>query len=73
MITDAKIRRINELAHKAKSEGLTPAEKTEQKKLRAEYVAAFRRSLRAELDNTYIVQPDGTKTPVKSRRKTTKN
>ncbi|MBQ6019876.1 MAG: DUF896 domain-containing protein [Clostridia bacterium] len=69
MITETKIKRINELARKSKAEGLTPAEKEEQKKLRGEYVAAFRRSLRAELDNTYIVNPDGTKTPVKDRKK----
>ncbi len=72
MITDAKIKRINELARKSKTEGLTPAEKAEQKKLREEYVAAFRRSLKAELDNTYILNPDGTKTAVRDRRKDTK-
>lgn len=69
MITEAKIKRINELARKSKAEGLTDEEKAEQKKLREEYVAAFRRSLRAELDNTYIVNPDGTKTAVKDRKK----
>ncbi len=69
MITEAKIKRINELARKSKAEGLTNEEKAEQKKLREEYVAAFRRSLRAELDNTYIVNPDGTKTAVKDRKK----
>ena len=69
MITEAKIKRINELARKSKAEGPTDEEKAEQKKLREEYVAAFRRSLRAELDNTYIVNPDGTKTAVKDRKK----
>ncbi|MBR5427762.1 MAG: DUF896 domain-containing protein [Clostridia bacterium] len=68
-MTEAKIKRINELARKSKAEGLTDEEKAEQKKLREEYVAAFRRSLRAELDNTYIVNPDGTKTAVKDRKK----
>lgn len=69
MITDKTVARINFLAKKSKTEGLTPAEKAEQKKLREEYVAAFRRSLRSELDNTYILNPDGTKTAVKDRRK----
>ena len=57
-----KIDRINELAKKAKSpQGLTPEEVTERDGLRQEYVAAFKRSLTAQLDNTYIQRPDGTK------------
>ena len=46
-MTDEKIARINELAKKAKAEGLTPAEQAEQKALREEYIAGFRRSLKA--------------------------
>ena len=69
MVTDEMIRRINELAKKSKTEGLTPAEAAEQKKLRAEYVAGFRASLRAQLDNTVIVHPDGSREEVKKRRK----
>lgn len=58
----AKIDRINELARKARTpEGLTPEEETERAALRQEYVAAFRASLTAQLENTYIVEPDGTK------------
>ena len=38
MITDADIKRINELYHKSKSEGLTPDEKQEQVKLREAYI-----------------------------------
>lgn len=58
----AKIDRINELARKARTpEGLTPEEITERAALRQEYVAAFRKSLTAQLENTYIVEPDGTK------------
>lgn len=57
-----KIDRINELARKARTaEGLTDTERAEQNALRLEYVAAFRESLTAQLDNTYIVEPDGTK------------
>ena len=56
-----KIDRINELAKKSKTVGLTAAEKEEQTALRNEYRAAFRRSLSAQLDNTYIIEPDGTK------------
>lgn len=59
------IKRINELAHKAKAEGLTPEETAERDALRKEYIAAFRRSLTDQLDNTYIVRPDGTKEKLK--------
>lgn len=58
----AKIDRINELARKAKSpEGLTPEELAERDVLRREYVAAFKHSLIAQLDNTVIQYPDGTR------------
>lgn len=59
---DFKIQRINELAKKAKTpEGLTPEEKKEQQELRAEYVAGFRRNLEAQLENTVVVEQDGTR------------
>lgn len=54
------IERINELAHKAKSEGLTEEERAERAKLRSEYIAAIRMNLRAQLDNIDIQEPDGT-------------
>ena len=56
-----KIDRINHLTKKHKEEGLTPAEHEERKALREEYVAGFRNSLTQHLDNTYIVDEDGTK------------
>ena len=59
MTMDEKIARINELYHKAKNEGLTDAEKEEQKALRADYVRSFRENLRATLDNVSILEPDG--------------
>lgn len=64
-MTDEKILRINALAKKAKTEGLTEEEKKEQQVLREEYIAAFRASLKRELDNTYIQRPDGTKEKIK--------
>ena len=58
----ARIDRINELARKARTpEGLTPEETAERAALRKEYVASVRASLTAQLENTYIVEPDGTK------------
>ena len=65
-----KIERINALAKKAKTpEGLTPEEKAEQQALRAEYIAGFRASLKAQLDNTVVIEPDGTKRRLKSEKK----
>ena len=55
------IRRINELAHTAKTTGLTDEELAERDALRKEYIASVRRDLCEQLDNTYIVEPDGTK------------
>ena len=39
--------------------GLTPEEKEEQKKLRAEYIASVRMNLRTQLDNINIQEKDG--------------
>lgn len=60
MMTDDKIARINELAHKSKTpEGLTPAEKEEQAKLRREFIDSVKGSLKAQLDNIDMVEKDG--------------
>lgn len=56
------INRINELAKKAKSEGLTLEEKIEREKLRAEYIKEFKERMRRDIiDNIYIVDEDGNK------------
>lgn len=72
MITQEKIDRINFLAKKSREEGLTEAEALEQKNLRAEYVAAFRKSLENTLDNTVIQRPDGTRERVTKKNKKSK-
>ena len=54
-----QIERINELARKSKTTGLTPEETEEQKKLRAEYIASVRMNLRTQLDNINIQEKDG--------------
>ncbi len=66
-MTQEKIDRINFLARKQKSEGLTEEEKAEQFKLRREYIESYKQNLIAQLENTYIVNPDGTKTKIKSK------
>lgn len=58
------IARINELAKKNKTEGLTPEELTERDKLRRIYIDSVKASLVGQLENTYIVEPDGTKRKV---------
>ena len=58
------IARINELAAKAKSEGLTPEELTERDQLRRIYIDSVKASLTGQLENTYILYPDGTKKKV---------
>lgn len=57
---NSKIDRINVLARKAKSVGLTEEEKKEQAALRREYIAAIRMNLRTQLDNIDIKEKDGT-------------
>lgn len=57
---EEKIKRINELYHKSKAEGLTEAEKKEQKILRQEYIEAFRENLRGQLNQISIEEKDGT-------------
>ena len=56
-----KIDRINVLAKKSKTEGLTEEEKQEQAVLRREYIDAVKASLCANLDNTYVVDEKGNK------------
>lgn len=69
MKMDDVIARINELAKKAKTEGLTQEELTERDKLRRIYIDSVKASLTGQLDNTYIVYPDGTKKEVESKNK----
>ena len=56
---EEKIKRINELYHKSKAEGLTEAEKEEQQALRKEYVANVRANLRGQLNSITIQKEDG--------------
>ena len=66
-MTKEQIARINELARKQKAEGLTQEEKAEQLKLRGEYINAYKQILIAQLENTYILEPDGTKRKVRRK------
>lgn len=61
MTLEEKIKRINELYHKAKEEGLTEEEKQEQAQLRADYIANYRANLRGQLNSITIQRPDGSR------------
>ncbi|RDU38660.1 hypothetical protein DRW41_03610 [Neobacillus piezotolerans] len=59
MLSKEKMARINELARKSKSVGLTDAEAKEQTSLRKEYLQVFRSSMLDTLTNTTIIDPEG--------------
>jgi len=68
MDMNAVIARINELAKKAKSpEGLTAEETAERDKLRRIYIDSVVGNLKVQMDNTYVVRPDGTKVKVEKK------
>lgn len=69
MEMDKVIARINALAKKAKAEGLNEEELAERDKLRRIYIDSVKASLTGQLENTYIVYPDGTKKKVESKGK----
>ena len=60
IMDEQKGKGINELYRKSKAEGLTAEEFQEQKVLRAEYIDAFKRNLRGQLNNISIQEKDGT-------------
>ena len=59
MTVEEMTKRINELYHKSQAEGLSEAEKEEQKELRQAYVANVRANLRGQLNNISIIEKDG--------------
>lgn len=64
-----KVDRINFLARKSKAEGLTPEEKAEQKVLRDEFIASYRKNLEAQLNSLVIMDENGNKIPVRKKEK----
>ena len=72
-MTKEKIDRINFLARKKKKEGLTESELQEQAMLRREYIESYKQSLISQLENTYILEPDGTKKKVTRKDETPAN
>lgn len=64
---DDVVARINALAKKAKTEGLTPEELEERAHLRRMYIDAYKADLIAQLENTYVVGPDHVKRKLKKK------
>lgn len=64
-MTQQEIARINEFARKSKTEKLTVEEKAEQARLRQKYIDAMKKSLTDQLNRTVIVEPDGSRHPLK--------
>lgn len=67
MKMDEVIARINALAHIAKERELTAEEAAERAKLRRIYIDSVKANLVGQLDNTYILQPDGTKKKIQRK------
>ena len=65
----SKLDRINELARKSKTEGLTDEEKAEQKELRVKYINGFKASLESQLQGITVVEPDGSKHKLEKKPK----
>ncbi len=63
-----QVDRINELARKRKTAGLSQEELVEHEALRRQYLDEFRENMRRTLDNTYIQNADGTKTRLEKKR-----
>ena len=66
---DERVKRINELAQKSRTVGLTEEEKAEQQRLRQEYVKAFRAGLGGMLDGVFVAGQNGEAIPIKSYMK----
>ena len=67
MKIDEVIARINQLAHIARERELTEEETAERAALRRIYIDSVKANLVGQLDNTYILQPDGTKKKIQRK------
>ena len=63
-----RLKRINYLAEKAKSVGLTEEEKKEREKLRKEFLEEFRKNARSQIERICFVDENGNQTPIKRKK-----
>lgn len=69
MSTDELLNRINYLSKKSKQEGLSEAERKEQKQLREQYLAQFKKAFKKQLSSVTVIDPEGNDvTPEKLKR-----
>ena len=68
MDTTERNARINELARKKRTEGLSDEELAEQQRLRAEYLRDFRQGMEQILSSIVVQNPDGTAAPLEKKR-----
>ncbi|MBO5561956.1 MAG: DUF896 domain-containing protein [Firmicutes bacterium] len=69
-MTQELIDRINELARKSKAGTITFEEKTEQQKLRKQYLDEFRKGFKQNyLDNMYYVDDEGNEHKIEKKNK----
>ncbi|MFS0574139.1 DUF896 domain-containing protein [Sporosarcina sp. 179-K 3D1 HS] len=69
MLSEEKIKRINELSKKSKTIGLSIEEAKEQTQLRKEYLESFRSTMRDTIEHVKVIDPDGNDvTPDKVKR-----
>jgi len=66
-MTEELIKRINELAKKSRTSGLTDEEREEQQKLRSQYIEEFRQGVKNTLNNVYVVDEDGNEKKLKKK------
>ncbi len=66
-MTEELLNRINELARKSRTEGLTEEEKAEQAQLRQQYIKGFRQGFENTMNNVYIMDKDGNKKKVEKK------
>lgn len=59
MMSKEKLSRINDLAKKAKAEGLSDEEATEQTALRKEYLQNIRNSFTNQITTMTVIDPEG--------------
>ena len=68
-----RLDRINELSRVSRERELTDEETAERAALRADYVRAFRESVKQQLENTYVQYPDGSEVRLTEVNKQFKN
>ncbi len=68
-MTEELLNRINELARKSRTDGLTEQEKAEQAQLRQQYIKGFRQGFENTMNNVYIMDKDGNKKKVEKKKK----